>query len=137
MRKRVVGAPSITGATVEPPSPIIKNPTPRFSMDENVDYHVILDQELDQLSQPENGVVGTIGFTALGAALAFVPAMVSALEKLGDPLKPLERTEIATLLLTPGCIATAIVCLILFSISKYRNRGLVERIRRRPRRSAG
>ncbi|MEY9196659.1 cytochrome c biogenesis protein CcdA [Sinorhizobium fredii] len=127
---------SITGA-IENDGQIFRNPKPRYSIDETVDYHVILDQELDQLARPENGVIGTVGFTALGAALGFLPAMVAILQKIvGAAREPLIPIEITTLLLTPACGIAALICLILFFISKFRNRGLVTKIKKRPRKSA-
>ncbi|WP_455918869.1 hypothetical protein [Ensifer canadensis] len=137
MTNHTEDAPSIAGATIDAAGPIIKNPIPRYSMDETVDYHVILDQELDQLAHPENGVIGTVGFTALGAALGFLPATVAIFEKIGQSTpEAISPIELTTLLLTPSCGVAALICLILFGISKFRNLGLVSKIRERPRKRA-
>lgn len=41
----------------------------RVSTPEFVDWHMMLDQELSQLSRPDQGVFGSLGFVGLGAAL--------------------------------------------------------------------
>ena len=38
----------------------LETPPQRFSMPEFVDWHMILDHELSQLTRPETGVIGSV-----------------------------------------------------------------------------
>jgi hypothetical protein len=95
-------------------------------------WHLILEAELTQLSQPETWAFGSIGFTALGVALGAVPQAAEVLAKLlaGKPTA-FTTGELASLFIMVAGAVAAIVCLMTFGINRYRNRGLAARIRDR------
>ena len=105
-------------------------PTSRVSMPEFVDWHMILDAELSQLSAPETGVLGSVGFTALGGALGLLPLFMEAKEKLG--VAPMGTQDFVYACSFVGCLVLAIICLVIFGIRRSRNYGLAARIRNRP-----
>ncbi|WP_161600108.1 hypothetical protein [Aurantimonas manganoxydans] len=105
-------------------------------MPDAVDWHMILDQELDQLSRPETGVIGSIGFVGLGAAIGLVPAFSDVMGNVNaDRLEPLTGGEIATLLILPGSFMLAVVCLVIFAISVCRDKALTGVIKARKKQS--
>jgi hypothetical protein len=57
------------------------SPEQRMTVPEFVDWHMILDHELSQLSRPETGVIGSLGFVGLGSAPGLVGPFFGALEK--------------------------------------------------------
>lgn len=111
-----------------------KMPEQRVSTPGVVDWHMILDHELDQLSQLETGALGSVGFVALGAAVGFAPAFVAALEKAKTGLS---GEELVALIALPLSAAVALICLGLFVANALRNRGLKGRIRQRPKQGFG
>jgi hypothetical protein len=93
---------------------------------------MILDQELDQLSRPESGAFGAVGFAALGAALGSLPGALSAMELLKSAdAKPMPAGDLTSLLVCLFCGGLAIACLAVWGAARWRNRGLPERIRAR------
>ena len=77
-------------SSTQPPSAVIqsnpsytmKSPEQRVTVPEYVEFHMILDQELTIISRPETGVIGSVGFTSLGAAIALIGPVVSVYTKL-------------------------------------------------------
>jgi hypothetical protein len=111
-------------------------PQERISSAEYVDYHMIIDHELDQLSRGEAGVFGSSGFMALGAAIGLFPSAISTWDKLSaSPPVAVPRGDISGMICCAGCAAGALVCLVIFGLYKLRNRGLAKRIRARTRRA--
>lgn len=109
------------------------SPASRVTAPDVTDWHLIADHELGSLSEPEAGVIGAIGFAALGAALGALPSGCTAVEKITtNAVVPGEAFR-ALLILLPATAAT-VICLIIWGISKWRNKGLVQRIRARPKR---
>ena len=111
------------------------------SMPENLSWHMILDHELSQLTLPEAGVLGSIGFVFLGAVLGLIPGFVTAVEKvplntaaqLKDNAAAVTFTsgDLATVIAFCACSALAVVCLIIAGIRWMRNKGLASTIRSR------
>jgi hypothetical protein len=113
---------------------VIRSPTARFSVSEHVDYHVVLDQELTQLSRPEAGMFGAFGFAFFGAAIGFMPQALATLAIITKtPPGPVSAVELWTIVLAPSCFAASIACLAAFGIAKFRNRGVENSIRQRPK----
>jgi hypothetical protein len=112
-------------------------PAPRISMPDFVDWHMILDRELDQLSRPEHGVLSSLGFVALGTVLGLIAPVMSAWEKIAaSPPIPLNRAEFANLAAFFVCVGLMFVCLSIAGLGWWRNRGLADEIRKRPKRGA-
>jgi hypothetical protein len=106
------------------------NPTNVVTVPDHADWHLISDHELDELDKPEGGVLGSLGFTALGAILGALPGAVAGWKKVGttDVLRP---EEIVSLMVTVVAIVAAGICLTLFAIYRSRSRGAAARIRQR------
>lgn len=110
------------------------------SMPEALSWHMILDHELSQLTLPEAGVFGSVGFMFLGAVLGLIPGFVTAVEKVGvvakdgQPAPIISGADLATVAAFCACFAAALVCLVVFCIRRYRNSGLASTIRARTRR---
>ncbi|MER9079494.1 hypothetical protein [Mesorhizobium sp. M0895] len=110
----------------------LASPAQRFSMPEFVDWHMILDHELSQLTRPETGIIGSIGFVGLGGAIGLASAFFSVLSKIGaTPSVPVTVSDMVSV----GCFVAssviAVICLVIFALSLYRNRGLAGDIRAR------
>jgi hypothetical protein len=111
------------------------------SMPENLSWHMILDHELSELTLPEAGVLGSIGFVFLGAFLGLIPGFVTAVEKVpsgaatqvkdGSAVQVFTSGDLATVIAFCACAALAVVCLIIAGIRWTRNKGLAARIRNR------
>lgn len=120
------------------------SPAQRVGAPEHVDWHMILDQELTQLSQPDSGVMGSIGFTALGGFVGLIPGLAGVITKLsqsptlpaGEAALPIGFVDVVTVAATAGCLIGAVICLITFAVNKYRNAGLTAKIRQRKKFSA-
>ncbi|MCK1592143.1 hypothetical protein [Bradyrhizobium sp. 169] len=109
-------------------------PAARISMPAFVDWHMILDRELDQLTQPQSGLLGSLGFVGLGAVLGLIGSFVAALEKLATiPAAPVSKADISNLLAFPACIVLTAICLLLAFLSWRRNSCLADEIRKRPK----
>lgn len=112
--------------------PILEGPAQRFTMPEFLDWHMILDHELNQLSRPETGVIGSLGFVGLGAVVGLIPAVSGVFEKIGSsPPASISGAETATLMVFSGCVVLALGCLLIFGLSIYRNSGLTTVIKAR------
>lgn len=111
-----------------------QGPRPRLGAPEYVDYHMILDQELTQLSKPETGIIGSVGFTATGAGIGFYPSFAALFDKF-DQLSKAEftKSEIHISVAFAFSVALAVTCLLIFFIGVYRNIGLAKIIRNRKR----
>lgn len=105
-------------------------PQSRVSAPEIVDWHMILDAELDQISRPETGIIGSLGFLALGAFLNNSPTIMSVW--FGSP-RTLSIGDVTTLEIGIGSLVASVICLSIFALSVYRNWGTANRIRNRPK----
>lgn len=90
------------------------------------------DQELIQLSQPDGGMAGGVGFAALGAAIGALPQARVAFAAIGAGTALTAEGSTSSVIFIIGS-AAAIICLIIFGVSKYRNAGLTSVIRARPK----
>ena len=110
-------------------------PPMSVSMPEQIDWHMILDHELSQLSRPETGVIGSFGFVGLGGAIGLIPQFVSTIEKTkAQPPAAITEGDIACIAAFFGCIVLAAICLAIFGLFWYRNKSLADQIRKRTRR---
>lgn len=120
---------SNVGQIASSPFPIQRVPIPDY-----LDWHVILEPELGQLSRPETGVIGSLGFAALGAAVGFAPSFLSALDKAASS-QPSSLADAAFIASFSGTAVAGVLCLVLFGIAALRKRGLTRTIRARKRRA--
>ena len=110
----------------------LESPAQRFSMPDFVDWHMILDYELSQLTRPETGIIGSIGFVGLGGAVGLAPSFISVMSKIGSTVpQPVSPSDITAALCFVASGVIAVICLIIFGLSLYRNRGLATNIRAR------
>lgn len=109
------------------------NPPPMsVSMPEVINWHMILDHELTQLTKPETGFIGSLGFVGLGAVFGLIPQFVTTYEKtFASPPLPITVADIACVAAFFGCLALAIVCLGIGGLYWWRNRGTAAVIRQR------
>jgi hypothetical protein len=110
-------------------------PTSRVTAPEVTDWHLVADHELDSIAHPEAGITGAIGFAALGAALGAMPSGCTALDNISNGTNVPPESFRSLMILLPA-IAAALICLAVWGISKWRNAGLVTRIRARPKRNS-
>lgn len=108
-------------------------PESMVTVPERTDWHLVADHELDTLSSSVGGILGSVGFAALGAALGAAPQALSGWNsiKAGKPLSSESATSLCIFLLS---IATTIICLSIFGIYKKRTMNLTRNIRLRPKR---
>ncbi|TPL97310.1 hypothetical protein [Mesorhizobium sp. B2-3-10] len=93
---------------------------------------MILDHELSQLTRPETGVIGSVGFVGLGGAIGFLPSFVAIMSYTeATPPKPTAPPDIMPALCFVACGVIAVICLVIFGLSVYRNKGLAGNIRAR------
>jgi len=123
-----------------------EGPKARITAPDFTDWHMILDHELGQISRPEAGVIGSLGFVGVGGALGFAQDFADTLSNAYLPLPtanaaddaqrapPLQISDIVSIAGFVGCIVLAVVCLAIFCIGKWRNKGLVASIRARAKR---
>lgn len=111
----------------------IEPPLLSVTMDEAQLYHMIRDHELTEMAAPGTGILGSVGFTALGAALGLTQPFVAAIQKLGArPTQTLEVSDFVASLEFIACLVLSIVCLFMFTIQSRGKKTLAERIRSRP-----
>jgi hypothetical protein len=112
----------------------------RVSTPQFVDWHMILDQELSQLSRPDQGVFGSLRFVGLGAALRLLAPFIGVLGKIGatatanTPIPTFSGSDVAYIATLAGSCVLAAVCLTIASVAWVRNRGLTTEIRNRAKR---
>jgi len=106
-------------------------PAQRVSRPDFVDWHMILDGELTQLSKPEEGVLISLGFVGLGAAFGLLGPFLASWDKLEVATPNLTGSDLASIACFGGSVVLALVCLIFGGIATWRNRGLAEKIRNR------
>ena len=116
------------------PLPGLTAPNNVVSAPGSVEHHLILDAELSQLSRAETGIIGSFGFTALGAAIGLIPNMVTLWDKAPGPVT---HSDIATGLAEAGSVVAAALCLAIYFYTAWRNRGLPTKIRNRPKHTLG
>lgn len=123
----------IQGSKVhDEPRSILEVPPQRLTTPDFVDFHMILDHELDQLSKAETGIIGSLGFVGLGGVIGFAPAFLGALEKISAvPVVQPSAADVGTLICLPACVVLALLCLTIFGLSVRRNWGLSAKIRAR------
>lgn len=110
-------------------------PAARVGLPDHTDFHLIQDFELMQLSKPENGALGALGFTLLGCALSSFPSSIELL--FSSTTGAVASTQLWQLALFCGSTVGALICLVLFGVYWWRNAGLAERIRARPKAPLG
>jgi hypothetical protein len=99
------------------------------SMPEALSFHMILDHELSQLTLPEAGVLGSLGFVFLGGVLGLIPGFVTAIEKANTAV--FTNSDLATVIAFCVSGALALACLCISGLRWARNRGLAATIRAR------
>lgn len=110
----------------------IQSPLLSVTIEEAQLYHMIRDHELDQMSAPGTGVLGSIGFMALGAVLSLVqPFAVSVQKVVSVSRVPLEVSDFIASLAFIGSLVLSLLCLIIFSIQARGKARLADRIRSR------
>ena len=109
-------------------------PPMSVSMPEALNWHMILDHELTALTKPETGVIGSLRFVGLGSVLGLIPQLVATIEK-AQAVTPqaITLSDIACVAAFFGYLVLAILCLTIFGMYWWRNRGLAEIIRNRVR----
>jgi hypothetical protein len=113
----------------------------RISAPEFVDWHMILDQELSQLSRPETGVIASLGFVGLGAAIGLLVPFLNVVEKVNgqvtNPPPVILESDVACVGAFIGSAVLCVVCLAIAGIAWSRNKGLAGEIRNRTKRGVG
>lgn len=105
-------------------------PPSHVTIPERIDWHLVSDHELDALSRPEGGVLGSIGFAGVGALLGSWPLAATAWSKIGTTAAiATEEGYAAVVFLLSG--AAAIICLSLWGYMKRETQGLSRKIRAR------
>ena len=111
----------------------IEPPLLSVTVDEAQLYHMIKDHELTEMAAPGTGVLGSVGFTALGAALGLIQPFVTTIQKLNANSKQVvEISDFVASLEFVACLVLSVVCLCLFVIQSRGKKSLAERIRSRP-----
>lgn len=112
-------------------------PQQRVSKPSHVDWHMIQDSELSQLSSPEDGLMFSIGLTSVGATVGLLGPFVSVLSRVTDKQSNVtEVLEIQAVDITytvgfAACASVAFICLIFGGMARWQQRGLADKIRRR------
>lgn len=121
------------GATAAETQSLNFTPESMVTVPERTDWHLVADHELDTLSSSVGGILGSVGFAALGAALGAAPQAFSGWGSInaGKPLSSESATSLCIFLLS---IATTIICLSVFAAYKKRTVQLTANIRLRPKR---
>ena len=117
------------------PTPVTGlSPAQRVSTPNHLDWHMIQDHELSQLSGVETGTVASLGFVGMGAAIGLAGPFLAALSKItANPPIPVSLPDIYYLVSLSGSMVLALVCLVIAGLAKWRNKGLAAEIRRRPK----
>jgi hypothetical protein len=108
-------------------------PQMSISAPKTLSWHMIMDQELTQLTRPEMGFIGSLGFVGLGAALGLIPQLVDAIHKVQQikPDLPVTIGDMACVGAFFGSFVLALVCLAIGGLYWWRNKGLATTIRKR------
>ncbi|MCL6653479.1 hypothetical protein A6R70_14395 [Agrobacterium rubi] len=104
-------------------------PAAHISAPKLVQWHMIMDNELDMLTDKQTGAMGAIGFTALGGVLGGIIPCVAVVEKIN--LSPLTISDIIALGVFFCCSSASLICLVSFFWSRKQNKSLKEDIRGR------
>jgi len=95
---------------------------------------MIQDHELTQLSNIEGGVIASLGYMGLGAAIGLVGPFLAALDKVrATPPLPVSSAEASYLIGFSGTVILGCVCLAIHAISSWRKKRLADIIRGRPK----
>ncbi len=117
---------------MSPPSPnpsSVPIPASKISGPKHVQWHMVLDNELDMLTDKQAGVMGAIGFTALGGVVGGLIPCVAAIEKINvSPLTPIDVVALAVFF---ASLTASLICLITFFCYRHQNTSLKEEIRKR------
>jgi hypothetical protein len=105
-------------------------PQMTVSVPDAVEWHMIFDHELTQLSRVEMGVIGSFGFVALGTALGLVPSFIAALAK-ANGKDVMTGYDVAVIGVFAASAALAVICLLVAGIDLWRNSRLADKIRKR------
>lgn len=121
------------GATpdaAEVPAPLRAQITPaaRVTAADFIDYHMITDYELTQLSRPETGVLGTIGWAAFGLAGGFILQFIRAVSKSDGAL---QGSDLWGSILFVAASVAATICLVIHYRNRRELKSLAEDIRGR------
>jgi hypothetical protein len=118
-------------------------PQMSISAPKTMEWHMILDNELDQLSHSEMGFIGSLGFVGLGAALGLMPQLVEVISKLNtkpvkspnypfqDIVPTITALDIGTIAAIAVSLTIAAICLGLSGLYHHRNKNLAKTIRGR------
>jgi hypothetical protein len=117
-------------------------PQMSISAPKTMEWHMIADYELDQLSHSETGFIGSLGFVGLGAAIGLLPQTIEVFGKLSQKvptttypvtLVPMQMTptDLACVGAFFGSLVLTLVCLTIAGVFHHRNKGLAKKIRNR------
>ena len=107
-------------------------PAQTISTPEHVDWHMIQDHELSQLSNLQSGIIASLGFTGLGAAIGLVGPFLTALSKVRSPTPTaLRPDEVFYLTGFSATVVLGLICLVIHAINSWRRTGLAATIRAR------
>lgn len=104
-------------------------PAAKISAPQHVQWHMIMDSELDMLADHETGVIGALGFTAIGGLLGGAVPFLAAVDKIG--VSTVEKADVVAVAIFVGCAVAAIICIGIFALKIYRNESLKTKIRNR------
>lgn len=110
------------------------SPVQSLSIPEYVEHHMVLDAELDRLTEAATSGLGSAGFTALGTCLGIIPNVGAAVAKItSKPVVPLDVPDVVSLVVFSGCLVACVICLAIHRTRATQTTALVEKIRARPR----
>lgn len=103
----------------------------RISMPRHVDWHMILDHELDKLGSSSIGTLGSLGFAALGASVGFIPQILAIWARIGSAA--FDGSDAITLVVFGVSVAAASICLMVYALNRSNFKSVVRGIRARPK----
>jgi hypothetical protein len=99
-----------------------ETPPMSVSMPASVEWHMILDHELTQLSRGETGFLAAVGFVGLGAVLGLIPSLALIVDKvIAGQSDALKMSDMIVGCAFVGCLVLTIVCLIISGVAWRRS----------------